>query len=57
MNRFFTLDIRGPGGPVRRGRRQVEADCPSSVLAACQMAGGTMPANAACPCGCLSQPY
>ena len=57
MNRFFTLDIRGPWGSVRRGRRQAAPDCPTSVLAACQLAGGTMTANAACPCGCLSQPY
>jgi hypothetical protein len=57
MNRFSVFDIRGPRSSADRGRRCVERDCPTADLAACQLSGSVLPANAACPCGFLSQPY
>lgn len=57
MKRFAIIDIRGPWAPSPRGRRRTDTDCPDASLAACRLSGGVLPANAACPCGFLSQPY
>lgn len=57
MKHFSVFDIRGPRATAERRRRRVDTDCPAADLAACQLSSGVLPANAACPCGFLSQLY
>lgn len=57
MKRFSVFDIRGPRTIAERRRRHADTDCPAAGLAACQLSGSVLPANASCPCGFLSQPY
>ena len=56
MKQFSILDIRGPWASAGRSKRRTDADCAAAVDA-CRLPGSVLPANAANPCGFISQTY